>query len=365
VQIQRLKEEISQIDDPRRTAYGNLRHKLEDIIIIGLLTIVCIGEDFRDMENFGVEREEWLKTFLELPFGIPDSDTFRRVYEKLNPTELSTCLKNWLAINREKGSVVGIDGKTIRGSGNDDHRAYHVVSAWVAENQITLGEIKTDEKSNEITAVPNLLDMIDVEGSIVTADAMICQKDIIEKITEKKADYVIGLKGNQEKLHDDIELYFRDFTQDCEKAATKEKGHGRIEKREYFLETNIDWLSQKPDWTNLNGIGMVQSTVEEKGAVRREARFFITSLTKVTDFACAARKHWSIENQLHWCLDVVFREDSARAKKDNSPLNMNVLRKIALSLLSRADMGRMGLRKKMFKAALNCSVLEKIVFLQK
>ena len=362
MQIHQLKEGIRQIDDPRRTSYGNLRHKLEDIIIIGLLAIVCIGEDFTDMENFGVEREEWLKTFLELPFGIPDSDTFRRVYEKLNPIELSKCLNNWLAISREKGSVVDIDGKTIRGSGNEDHKAYHIVSAWVAENRITLGEIKTDEKSNEITAVPKLLEMIDVKGSIVTADAMSCQKDISEKITEKKADYVIGLKGNQETLHDDIGLYFRDFAQDCDKTATKEKGHGRIEKREYFLETNIDWLSQRSDWTNLNGIGMVQSTVEERGVVRQEARFFITSLTNVADFAYAVRKHWSIENQLHWCLDVVFREDSARAKKDNSPLNMNVLRKTALSLLNHADMGRMGLRKKMFKAALNVDVLQSIVF---
>jgi len=314
------------------------------------------------MENFGIEREEWLKTFLELPFGIPDSDTFRRVYEKLNPTEMSKCLNNWLAVKCEKGSIVGIDGKTICGSGNEDHKAYHVVSAWVAENQITLSEIKTDEKSNEITAIPQLLDMIDVEGGIVTADAMNCQKDIVKKITEKKADYVIGLKGNQETLHDDVELYFSDFQDDCEKTTTKEKGHGRIEKREYFLETDIDWLTQKVDWTNLNGIGMVKSTVEEKGVVSQETRFFITSLIYVEDFAYAVRKHWSIENQLHWCLDVVFREDSARAKKDNSPLNMNVLRKTALYLLNRADMGRIGLRKKMFKAALNCDVLESIVF---
>jgi predicted transposase YbfD/YdcC len=326
------------------------------------MTIICIGEDFTDMENFGKERSEWLKTFLELPHGIPDSDTFRRVFERINPRELSKCLNNWLAISRGKGTVVGIDGKTIRGSGNEEHKAYHVVSAWVAENQITLGEIKTDEKSNEITAVPLLLDMIDVEGSIVTADAMSCQKDITKKITEKKADYVIGLKGNQETLRDDAELYFNEFMKDCKKRETKEKGHGRIEKREYFMETDIDWLAQKPDWTNLNGIGMVKSTVEEKGVVRQETRYFITSLTNVDDFAYAVRKHWSIENQLHWCLDVVFREDSARARKDNSPLNMNILRKTALSLLKKTDLGRIGLRKKMFKAALNCSVLENIVF---
>jgi len=364
MELQRLKEEIKGVKDPRR-AYGNLRHNLEDIIVIGLMTIICIGEDFTDMENFGIERIEWLKTFLELPFGIPDSDTFRRVYEKINPKELSECLNNWLAVSRETGSVVNIDGKTIRGSGNAAHKAYHVVSAWAAENQITLGEIKTDEKSNEITAVPELLDMIDVEGSIVTADAMSCQKDISRKITEKNADYVIGLKGNQETLHDDVELYFKELAQGCEKAETKEKGHGRIEKREYFLETDIDWLWQKPEWTNLNGIGMVKSTVAKNEVVRKETRFFITSLTDVDDFAYAVRKHWSIENQLHWCLDVVFREDSARARKDNSPLNLNVLRKTALSLLKQADMGRIGLRKKMFKAALNCSVLENIIFLKK
>ena len=248
MEIQRLKEEIKKVNDPGRP-YGNIRHKLEDIVIIGLLTIICIGEDFTDMENFGVERNEWLKTFLELPFGIPDSDTFRRVYEKLNPKELSECWKNWLEISGEKGSVVGIDGKTIRGSGNAAHKAYHIVSAWVAENQITLGEIKTDEKSNEITTVPELLDMIDVEGSIATAAAMSCQKVIVKKITEKNADYVIGLKGNQETLRNDVELYFKDFTQDCEKTETKEKGHGRIERREYFLETDIDWLEQRPDWT--------------------------------------------------------------------------------------------------------------------
>jgi hypothetical protein len=163
MRIQKLKEEIENIQDPRRQ-YGNLRHKLEDIVIIGLLAIVCIGEDFTDMESFGKERKNWLKTFLELPNSIPDSDTFRRVFEKINPQELSKCLNNWLEISREKGSVVGIDGKTICGSGNAEHKAYHVVSAWVGENQITLGEIKTDEKSNEITAVPKLLDIIDVEG---------------------------------------------------------------------------------------------------------------------------------------------------------------------------------------------------------
>jgi len=363
MKIQTLKEEIRQISDPRRR-YGNFRHKLEDILIIGLCTIICIGEDFTDMEYFGEERQEWLRTFLELPNGIPDSDTFRRVFEKIKPTELSKALNNWLEIEREKRSVIAVDGKTIRGSKSATHKAYHVVSAWVAENQITLGEIAVDEKSNEITAVPELLDMLDVEGCIITADAMSCQKEITKKITEKKADYVLGLKGNQSSLCDDVKLYF-DNIEVTEKTVTKEKGHGRIETREYFLETDIDWLPQKPLWSGLSAIGAAKSTVLEKGATRTETRYFITSLTDVKEFTYAVRKHWSVENQLHWCLDVVFREDDARARKDNSPLNMNVLRKAALSLLKTVNWGRIGLKKKMFIAALNPNKLLEVLFGEK
>jgi predicted transposase YbfD/YdcC len=363
--IQKLKEEISVVSDPRR-AYGNLRHKLEDIIIIGLLSTICLGEDFADMEEFGQEREKWLLDFLELPNGIPDSDTFRRVFERLEPGELLKCLNNWIEEKREPGAVINIDGKTIRGSGNAGHKAYHVVSAWVAENQITLGQLKVEDKTNEITAVPELLDMIDIEGSIITADAMICQKAITAKISGQGADYVIGLKGNQGSLLEDAKLYFeRECVQ--KRAEPLEKGHGRLEKRDYYLETAIDWLPQKPEWSNLNALGAVSTTVEDKEGVHRETRYFITSLTDINDFAYAVRKHWSIENQLHWSLDVVFREDSARARKDNSPLNMNVLRKTALSLTRKADLGhkRLGARKKMFKAALNHEVLLKIVFGQK
>ena len=187
MEIENLKKTIITIREPRRISYGNIRHRLDDIIIIGLCTVICGGEDYNDMEEFGLEREEWLRTFLELPNGIPDSDTFRRLFERINPKELSECLYDWLNMERDKRSVVAIDGKTIRGSGNTEHKAYHVVSAFVAENQITLGEIVVDEKSNEITAVPELLDIIDVEGAIVTADAMSCQKDITKKITERKA----------------------------------------------------------------------------------------------------------------------------------------------------------------------------------
>lgn len=364
MEITKLKEEIKTVRDPRRS-YGNLMHKLEDIIIIGLCTVICGGEDFTDMEEFGKTRQEFLAEFLELPHGIPDSDTFRRVFERIDPSELSSCLLNWISVEREKRGVVAIDGKTICGSGNSKHKAYHVVSAFVAENQLTLGEICVEEKTNEITAVPELLDLIDVEDVIVTADAMSCQKKITEKIIEKKADYVIGLKQNQPALFKDAEDYFNEFSAELPSVCTTEKGHGRIEKREYRLLNDLLWLEQKDEWIGLNGLGMVRSMIEESGEIHDFTRYFITSLTDVNEFSYAVRKHWSIENQLHWCLDVIFREDASRARKDNSPLNMNILRKTSLSLVTQAQYGRISKKKLMFKAALDPSVLLDILFFPK
>lgn len=362
--IEKLKGEIKNIKEPRRK-YGNIRHKLEDIIIIGLCTVICGGEDFTDMEEFGKSRKDFLAEFLELPNGIPDSDTFRRVFEKIDPSELSSCLINWVSTERKKRSVIAVDGKTICGSRNSQHKAYHVVSAFVAENQITLGEINVEEKTNEITAVPELLDLIDIEGAIITADAMSCQKKITEKIIQKKADYVIGLKQNQPMLYKDAEDYFNEFSFELPVICTNEKGHGRIEKREYYLLTDISWLEQKQEWNGLNALGMVRSTVTEGDETRVFTRYFITSLIDLNEFSCSVRKHWSIENQLHWCLDVIFREDASRARKDNSPLNMNVMRKTALSLVSKAQYGRISKKKLMFKAALDSTVLLNILFFHK
>lgn len=238
-----------------------------------------------------------------------------------------------------------------------------MLSAFVAENQITLGEISVPEKTNEITAVPELLELIDVEGAIVTADAMICQKKIIEKIIEKKGDYVIGLKEKHRTLHDDAALYFETFGGEAEKIKTIDKGHGRIERREYMLLRDISWLEERGEWKNLMSLGAVKTIVEEKE--RENTRYFITSLTDIVEFSDAVRKHWSIENQLHWCLDVIFREDASRAKKDKSPLNMNVLCKSALALLNQAKYGRLSKRKMMFKAALNPQILLDVLFAHK
>lgn len=360
--IEELKEGIKNISEPRRTGYGNIRHKLEDIIIIGLCTVICGGEDFADMEAFGKSRQEYLAKILELPNGIPDSDTFIRVFEKLNPSELSSCLINWISAERIKRGVVAIDGKTICGSGNDKHRAYHVVSAFVAENHLTLGEITVEEKTNEITAVPELLDLIDIEGDIVTADAMSCQKKIVEKIIEKKADYTIGLKQNQPTLYKDAEDYFNEFSADIPSKTTLDKGHGRIEKREYQLLTDLSWLEQKYEWKGLSAIGCARSTITQNGETHNFTRYFITSLSDLGEFANSVRKHWSIENQLHWCLDVIFREDASRARKDNSPLNLNIHRKTALNLVSQAQYKRISKRRLMFRSALEPTLFLDILF---
>ena len=267
-----------------------------------------------------------------------------------------------ISVERNSRETVAIDGKTICVSGNDKHRAYHVVSAFVAENQLTLGEICVEEKTNEITAVPELLDLIDVKGDIVTADAMSCQKKIVEKIIDKKADYTIGLKQNQSALYKDTEDCFKGFSADVPSKTTIEKGHGRIEKREYQLLTDLSWLEQKDEWKGLNALGCARSTIAENGEIREFTRYFITSLTDLETFADSVRKHWSIENQLHWCLDVVFREDASRARKDNSPLNLNVLRKTALNLISQAQYKRISKKRLMFRAALEPTLFLDILF---
>lgn len=367
--IKRLKEELIEVKDPRRDG-GNKRHKLEDIIIIGLCSVLSCGEDFVDMEEFGKDREEWLRGFLELPNGIPDSDTFRRVFERLDSAALSRSLNAWLDKAGENGGrSVAIDGKTICGSRSSAHKAYHVVSAWVAEHEITLGELAVEEKSNEITAIPELLELIDIEGDIVTIDAMGCQREIAAKIQEKKADYVLALKKNHSDLYEETSTYF-DWL-DHEKPTGEqydrwrssiEKCHGRLERREVTV-AHADWMEEKEAWAGLSCIVRCRSTREIHDEKTVSDRYYISSFdTTAENFAQLIRGHWSIENQLHWMLDVVFREDTAKNRKENAPLNLNVLRKNALALLKRLPASRLSVRKKMLKASRDPDFLNSIIF---
>ena len=369
MEINKLREELRKVPDPRRQ-YGNLRHKLDEILIIGLCSVICYGEDFEDMEDFGKDREEWLRGFLELENGIPGHDTFRRVFERLNPHAVAKNLNAWLDNTESSGGrSVNIDGKTICGSKNSKHPAYHVVSAWVSETHITLGELAVDEKSNEITAIPELLDLIDVEGDIVTIDAMGCQTDIAAKIREAGADYVLALKDNQPTLHEGVSDYFDWVEKEQPKSeaidryrSRPENDHGRIEARE-VLTASADWLEGKEDWADIQTIIRYRCTREVDGVKSVSVRHYISSFdTNAEGFLDIIRGHWSVENQLHWMLDVVFREDEARARKDNSPLNFNVLRKIALAVLKKITIKGSSLRRKMMKASRDPNFLALLLF---
>jgi predicted transposase YbfD/YdcC len=369
MEINKLKEALHKIPDPRRP-WGNLRHKLDEILIIGLCSVICCGEDFEDMEDFGKDREDWLRGFLELPNGIPGHDTFRRVFERVNPNALAKGLNTWLDnVGRSGGRSVNIDGKTICGSKDSKHPAYHVVSAWVAQTHITLGELAVDEKSNEITAIPELLDLINIEGDIVTIDAMGCQTDIAQKIREAGADYVLALKDNQPTLHKDVADYFDWIENEQPKSeitdhykSKPEKGHGRIETRE-ILTASADWIEGKEAWVDIQTIIRYRCTREINGVKTVSVRHYISSFdTGAEGFLEIIRGHWSVENQLHWMLDVVFREDDARARKDSSPLNLNVLRKIALAVLKRISVARLSVRRKMMKAARDPNFLALLLF---
>jgi predicted transposase YbfD/YdcC len=362
IKVETMKRKAEQkVSDPRRQ-YGNIRHKLWEMLIIALLSVICRGEDYDDMEEFGIEREKWLKEELglELEYGIPSSDTFRRLFERLNPKEFRSCLEESIGYTRSLREVVSIDGKAKRGSG------IHIISAFVGEHQITLGEIKSESKRGEIKEIPKLLDMVDVRGHIVSIDSIGCQHEIVKKLTQKKADYVIGLKKNQRTLHVAVEEHFL-YNPGSAVSAKKnvyEYGHGRTEQREYWLLTDLKWLKPKKEWSGLKGVGMAKSIITRGKKTSFELRYFITSLTDVEEFAHAVREHWSIENKLHWGLDVILREDSDTVKKDNAPLNLNILDKFALQLVTHADMGKISRKRKRYKAALNPDALLSMILCQ-
>jgi len=361
--IIRIQESLGGIQDPRRR-WGNLRHKLVDILIIALSSVIIGEDEFEAMEDWGREREKWFRTFLELPHGIPDADTFRRLFERIDPKGLLNSLNNWLPQAAAEGKQeVNIDGKTLCGSGGRGKKALHVVSAWVGEHDLVLGQLTTDEKSNEITAIPQVLDMIDVKGDVITIDAMGCQTVIASKIREKKADYILAVKENQPTLHGNIQDYYEYLEskegrkEPCDRwKSDLEKDHGRIERRSIDVVTELDWLEESKAWKDLSAIirYRCERTVGEQTSVTD--RYYISSMVAdAKTFAGLIRGHWSIENRLHWSLDVLFREDASQVKKGRAPLNLNILRKIALSLLRKAPVSqkRFSTKRKIFKARVN------------
>lgn len=321
-----------------------VQHDLLEIIAMTIISVAADCDGWDEIEDFCLQYEDWLKEVvgLTMPNGVPSADTFERIWQRLDSKEFKRSFRRWAESIRVKikGEVISIDGKTSRGSGEDGKKAVHMVSAWLSEQKMVLGQIAVPEKTNEITAVPELIKMLDVGGCILTADAMSCQKTIVAEIIRKKAEYVIGLKGNQSGLLEYAELLYEGIRKDpglydVKSIVTRNKGHGRQEVRSYYLSTELSGLHQLKEWKGLKAIGMVHSIVTDikTGEVTEAYRYYITSLTDIETFARAVREHWGIEASLHHVLDVSFQEDASKIRKDNAPDNMAVIRHFVIGAL--------------------------------
>ncbi len=348
---------FSNIEDPRLHNH-NFRHLLHDILMITILATICGADTWPEIVRFAKAKQTWLKTFLALPHGIPSHDTFGRVFSLIRPENLGTCFQRWLAtlsIDRQD-EVIAIDGKRVRGSGNkrQDQPALHLVSAWATKARMMLAQVKTSDKSNEITAIPVLLRRLNIQGSVITIDAMGTQKAIAKQIHEQQADYVLALKDNQKTLHDDVQAIFERAEQNKQKQyknilhlrkVEKRKGHGRTETRRYTLVSARDPLAFSVRWPWLKGIGKVDITRTTNNHVEKSTRYFLTSLdyTQIDRFMTAVCQHWNIEINLHWSLDVSFREDLSQVRIGYAAENLALMRRIALNLLKQEKTHKNGI----------------------
>jgi predicted transposase YbfD/YdcC len=340
-------------------------YPLPEILLVVLCGSICGAQSWRDFVTFGEEKLDYLRRFLPFQNGIPSKNTFARVLSSLNPTMFKQCFITWIqSFQLALKEVIAIDGKSLRKSFDKatEQSAIHMVSAFATSSKLVLGQEKVHEKSNEITAIPKLLDLLAIEGSIVSIDAMGTQKKIAKKIREKKADYVLSLKGNHSTLHDDIRLFLSTEIEKLQQAKSHkivdqhedhDKGHGRVEHRLCYVTDHLDWLEQRVDWCDLKTIAMVESRVTIGDNTTTEKRYFMSSLSaNAKELATAIRSHWAIENSLHWVLDVTMGEDLSRVRKDHAPENMAMIRHIVLNLLRgaksqfRKDMSLKGLQKK-------------------
>lgn len=357
---------LEEVPDPRVRC--RVDHDLSDILVIALCTILCGGESFYDMEEFGQVRLPWLKTFLRLRHGAPRHDTYNRVFQALDPEKFSDCLSRWTQSVRAAlgGEVVALDGKSLRRARNEGEDMRVIVSAWASESGLLLGQRKVRNKSNEITAVPELLRALELAGCIVTADALHCQKNIAKEIIEADADYVLALKGNQGTAYTEIKTFLDDAIERKDARVifhqTVEKSHGRLETRSYWQSERIGWFADRGEWEGLRSVGVVEARREIKGKESVERRYYLSSLpANGENFARAVRGHWGVENQLHWVLDVVFGEDQSRARTGHAAENLAATRRMAVNLLRRDKTCQRSLKGKLLRAAIDPAYLKLVL----
>lgn len=353
-----LLEHVTIIPDHRVT--GRCNHLLVDIIVVAIIGILCGADDWNSIEGFGKAQEKWFRKFLQLPCGIPSHDTFRRVFAQISPSAFQECFIGWVrdVAGTIKG-VIAIDGKTLRRSHDRDlgKKAIHMVSAWAAENSLVLGQVKTDEKSNEITAIPELLQLLDISGCIVTIDAMGCQKAIAKQIIEQQGDYVLAVKGNQSGLQEAVEgvfqeadsIGYKDYPVDY--FETSERSRNRVEIRRHWTIECDGLFEQTKLWKGMKIIGMVECERTVNDTTTIEYRYYIGSIENNAQlFGKSVRDHWGIENKLHWRLDMGFREDESRIRKGYSAENFAVMRHFAINLLKQDKLTKLGVKNKRLKA---------------
>jgi predicted transposase YbfD/YdcC len=351
------------LDDPRTGNAG--RHDLLEMLMIALCTVLSGGEDCTDMAEFAVTKLGFLRGFLKLEHGAPSHDTFSRLFRLLDPEQFRDCFQRFMAgFAAACHGVVAIDGKVLRRSFDkaSGKSALHMVSAWGCEQRLVLAQLATDAKSNEITAVPQLLKMLNLEGCIVTVDALNCQRETARQVIDQKGDYVLALKGNQATLHDDVRTFLDDpQTKLSVSDSTVDADHGRIETRTSMVSTDIEWLQQHHDWPGLTAVGKVVRIRETADKTTTETAYYLLSMAMAPQrLGEVVRSHWAIENRLHWCLDVTMNEDRARNRMDNGPQNLAVLRHMALNLV-RKESSKGSLPKKLRRAAWSDAFLARVL----
>ena len=355
------------LEDPRRTSKGNHLYPLEEILFLCISAVISGADNWTAIQTFGNTKLDWLRGFLPYSHGVPSHDVLGRLFSKLCPNAFNTCFMNWMSsiTKLTHGEVVAIDGKRIRGSVNDsDFRsAFHVVSAFACENGVCLAQQAVDDKSNEITAIPELLELLTLKGSVVSIDAMGCQKEIASKIIEKEADYILAVKDNQKELASQIKKMF-DISQIEDEHTQRDIGHGRIEFRSCHVVSNFNFFDDYKEWNSIQSVVKITSSREIKktGKTSIEQRYYITSLPPDAEkINQQIRQHWYIENKLHWTLDVLFNEDASLKKKGYSALNFNLLTKAALTLIKRETSTKKSIPSKRLTAALSDKYRTKIL----